>query len=52
MSSHKKLGGSSPKSKNLRYFFKKETGKHRESSCHVNSSYIFRIFCIKDNDNQ
>ena len=43
------IWGSSPKSKNLNIF-----KNHREThkKCYINPTYIFRIFCIKDNDNQ
>ena len=42
------IWGSSPKSK------KKKKKKHREThkKCYINPTYIFRIFCIKNNDNQ
>lgn len=48
------IWGSSPKSKNLNILKKKTKTKNREThkKCYINPTYIFRIFCIKDNDNQ
>lgn len=49
------LGGSSSKSKEKKNIFnnKKEIqGNKGERSCQINPTYIFRVLCIKDNDNQ
>ena len=46
------IWGSSPKSKNLNIFKKKKEHRETYKKCYINPTYIFRIFCIKDNDNQ
>ena len=54
MSLHKKFGDPVLNPKILTSLKKKKKKKKKEThkKCYINPTYIFRIFCIKNNDNQ